>query len=254
MNTKIRTILLSLLALLALAGLYCALVLPLNGSLVHKLALRAEVRRYVDERYGGDLTVEKAIYDFKSGTYLCQVRSQTSQDTHFTVYESKDGALLDSFFSDVVQRENTVWRLTRELDRELVEKFLPRFPMNCVDYRCSFDQKVLDAGTAAIEGRFTLDMPLAPDNPPLPLELALWVECEAPSWEALAEAFRAAKGTVQELGWQISFYCVTLHTPMPDQGGKPINTATWYTGSRIPGAWIDRDDLAAILEAAAEAQ
>ncbi len=248
MKRKTKIVLSSAVTLLVLVALYCALILPLNGSMIYKAIFTDRVRSYVTETYGEGFTVDHAGYDFKINGYLCHVKSNTSEDTHWTIYEGKDGELSDHYDFEVMQKENTIWRLTREMDIRMVQDFLPIYPRNCVNYMCFFEKEPLDRGTPEVRERFELDMPLDMKNLPLPLEMTLWVECDAPSWEALAESFRDAKEATDSLGWQVSFYSVSLYTPLMGEDGKPTSTATDYCAYQVPCEMIEDDTLADYLK------
>lgn len=242
MKKRTKTALAMAAVLLVLAGLHCVLILPLNGSIVHKAALTRRVREYVAETYGEGFTVVQAIYDLKMDTYSCYVQSDTSVDTHFRVYEGKDDALTDYYDFEVLQKENTIGRLTRQMDDRMERDFLPAYPWECVNYMCGFEQDLLDSGTAKEREGFVLDMALDMQNPPLPLELTLWVVRDDPSWEALAESLRKAAETADSLSWNVSLYSMTLHKPVADDE-KPVNTATDFCVYQIPREAIDADSL-----------
>lgn len=252
MKKKIKTILISAAFLLAIGALYCTLILPLKGSIIHKAVLTGRVRNYVSQTYGEGFSVDHAGYNFKTNDYICHVKSDTSLDTRFSVYESKDGKLSDSYEFDVLQKENTIWRLNREMDELVVRDFLPIYPGNCVNYMCFFEKKSLDGATSKVRERFVTDMPLDMHQPPLPLELTLWVECDEPSWETLAESLRDAKIAADSLEWEISLYSVTLYSPFSNSDKKPGDALTDFSAYCVPSEMIGDDMLADYLKANAQ--
>lgn len=227
-----KAIRISLGFLLIMGCLYYTLIYPLYGSVIRKAIVTSQVRRYVSAAYGEDYSVQPAVYNAKTNTYLCQVASQISKDTFFTVYAEKEGTLIDSYEQDVLQKGNTFSRLSQEMDRCILQEFLPRYPHRCVQFSCEFAQSLSGCDDTSLRDRLSLDMPLEMENPPLPIALALEVECDDPSWETLWEAVRDAKETAEDLDWQIAEYSLTLHITATDQ--KPIDTATEYSVSHIP--------------------
>lgn len=219
------------------------LPLPVHGSLFHKVTLTNKAKQYVAQQYGDGYTVAGAIYDFKSNRYFCKVQSVSSPDTSFEVFQGKDKALTDDFAWKVDEKENTISRLSSELDEQVEKQFLPSYPQKCIQYMLRFDD-----GEQMDQSKFILDMPLDLQNPPHPLELNLWVVCETPSWSALADALKDALFCADRLGWNISYYSVLLHKPYNESEEKPVTTETEYRIYRLSSEEIRKETLESFLE------
>jgi hypothetical protein len=83
---------------------------PITAMLANKA-----VKQYIEQNYSYlDLEIEKARYNFKSGSYVAMAKSKTSMDTRFAIYY-RDGKITgDTYESNVLGMFNTLQRLANE--------------------------------------------------------------------------------------------------------------------------------------------
>lgn len=248
MQKKWKVLGLVALILVVLAGLYCMVVLPFQGSILRKMAWNTQVRAYVEDAYGPGYTVEWPVYNGKGNYYVSYVQSDTSPDTRFSITDGgENGALTDHYDWEVTQRENTLSRLSRQLDEKMELDYLPAFPMECCMYALQFDKNALDLQPDLVRERIALDMPLDMTQPPLPLIMTLWVVQEDPSWEALAAALRQAADTADALGWPVAQFSISLHTPIVEGNEKPADNATEFRANDVPYDVVRGENLVQYL-------
>lgn len=85
------------------------------GNPVSAMMADRAIRQYVDENYSFlDLEVEKARYNFKTGSYMARAKSKTSIDTRFAIYYRKGKVYRDDYESYVLSKFNTLKRLSEE--------------------------------------------------------------------------------------------------------------------------------------------
>ena len=73
------------------------------------------IQQYVGQNYAFlDLEIEKATYDFKNQGYRAIAKSETSMDTKFAIYYSDGKVQRDDYQLYVVEKFNTLDRLTSE--------------------------------------------------------------------------------------------------------------------------------------------
>lgn len=83
------------------------------GNPVSKMLVNQAVQKYVEQHYADlDLTMNKAIYNFKDGKYYVNVKSKTSIDTHFSIHFTGTGKFIDDEYKELVlSKWNTSQRL-----------------------------------------------------------------------------------------------------------------------------------------------
>ena len=104
--------------LLLSAALLCAAAYVLNaffGNPVSAYLAERSARAYLAERYGHlDVEIERFGYNFKTADYYAFVASDTSVDTHFSVYMRMNGEVRYDTYDSVTSGWNTWQRLEEE--------------------------------------------------------------------------------------------------------------------------------------------
>jgi hypothetical protein len=98
---------------LALIGGLLSFVTAFTGNPVTAFLATRAARQYVAEKYQDlDLTVGKAVYNFKMGSYMARAKSGASPDTHFAVYYRGGRVERDDYEAYVLGMHNTLQRLS----------------------------------------------------------------------------------------------------------------------------------------------
>lgn len=240
MKKYIKTAVLTIFAVIVLGGIY-AVYAEFNGSILKKAVLTYKAEEYVSKHYGEDYSVEYAVFNFKFDDYYCRVRSDKSIDTEFDVFEDSDGIVTDDHEFRVNGRDNTYRRLESEIGIIAGNEFLTAYPYKCILCICKFkDEDVQDLS------KLELDMKPDMHEPPFPMELTLWAECEEPSWEELAKALYEAVNTVERLGWNIAYYSIKLYYPVDEDNEKPASAMTKFNSEDIMPDMIKGYDCAGL--------
>lgn len=99
------------------------------GNPVSAFLVRRNARAYIQETYPRlDLRLEDARYSFKNGSYHAFIVSDTSRDTHFTLYYDGLGRLFADTYED---RVTSGWNTIRRLDdayRQITDPVLEALP------------------------------------------------------------------------------------------------------------------------------
>lgn len=243
---KIAKIIIIVIALaLVLGGVYF-IYSVLHGDVFTKAKLYKDASSYVSKTYGDNYLVSKAVYNFKDGGYSCNVMSNISTDTHFSVYKDSDGKIRDNYKNMVKGKRNTLNRLTAEFDSAAEDIYTSVFPNKVPLVACTFYEASLgDYKAEVVENdKIQIDMESDIKNPPLPLEITLWVICKEPSFKTLAKALNDAKETAEKFGFAISYYSVSLRKEAPDNDEKDENMGlvTDFYASDIPSSVINESD------------
>lgn len=103
----------------------------LAGNPVSWLLARGAVEEYLEEAYPNtDYTAERVTFNFKDGDYYAPIVSQSSIDTHFTVYIDMLGNVRYDTFDSVTNGWNTAQRLGSAY-RELTDPVLKGLNLTC---------------------------------------------------------------------------------------------------------------------------
>lgn len=219
-----------------------------NGSLIKKTIMTGKAKSYVAQTYPGqDLNVSFSVYDFKCSAYFCRVQSPVSEDTAFDVYETRDGNMADDYDLSVTNKENTISRLSRQLDIAVEQVFLPAYPHRTRLAMCDFYSE-----TEFDRSKFELDMPLDLTRLPHPAELTIWVETShvEPTWEEAAELLREAVRITEELNMDIRYFSISVEYPYreDDDEIKPIEYSSIVGADAVPKETILGDGLEELLD------
>lgn len=237
-----------------LGGAY-AIFASFNGSLIARAITTKKAKDYVAEKFPGEpYEVSFALYDFKWGGYFAQVQSTESEDTHFIVTDRGD-EMWDDFERSVDGRQNTVYRLYRELDERLEAVLKEKFPHNV---SLSYVDSLPDTEEADYK-KLELDMELNPSTFPIKSGLVVWTETTGnePTWDELAERYRELYGVVKE---EFPFITkISLSIQYPYEIGKDGELQDSRPGSfvcafDVPVEIIETDELEAHLEKVREEQ
>lgn len=122
MKKSVKVILITLSVLVI--GVILYFVCAIFGNPVSYLLCVNSADNYIEENYADfDLEIEKVGYDFKSSGYYARAVSQSSIDTHFSVYFDLLGRPLYDSYDNVTDGWNTYMRLENEY-RKLCEDVL----------------------------------------------------------------------------------------------------------------------------------
>lgn len=92
------------------------------GNPFMKNSVKTSAQNYIEDNYNNlNLYVDRIFYDFKSLDYCVNVKSNSSIDTHFTIYFDNDKVKYDSY-SSVTSKLNTISRFEAETARLVEEK------------------------------------------------------------------------------------------------------------------------------------
>lgn len=115
-----------------LAAAYCVFA-SFNGSIIKKAAMTSRARTYISQKFPDmPLKVEFSGYDYKICGYYCNVRSESSEDTHFLVYEDSDGSLTDDYGSRVCREKilfHVLLRSWTTIRKSLWGRYSPTEPL-----------------------------------------------------------------------------------------------------------------------------
>lgn len=85
------------------------------GNPISAMMANKAISQYVDKNYSYlDIETEKAIYNFKDGSYMARAKSKTSIDTKFAIYYSDGKVQRDDYQRYVLGMYNTLDRLSGE--------------------------------------------------------------------------------------------------------------------------------------------
>lgn len=203
------------------------------------------IRSYVAQTYPGDsFTVEKAKYNFKFQEYFCIVSSPTSADTVFSVSLRKN-RIEDNYESEVQNRFTTFRRLSDLLDQQVEDVVKRDFPYEIDMVIGSFAG---DGDSADLHRRLTLDMPLDPRNPPLPVEVTVYTYAEERSYKVLAQRLRELHAILEKSPIEVSFYSLNLVPPRDPDGSSTLRWESALYLTRFPAEKISSPDLPELIQ------
>lgn len=94
----------------------------LFGNPISKMIAKNSAESYIEQAYPEqDFLIEDVIYNFKTGYYDANIKSESSIDTHFTVSISLNKVTYDSYEDNVLSGWNTYTRIDHEYN-QLVEQ------------------------------------------------------------------------------------------------------------------------------------
>lgn len=239
-----KTVFIILAVILAIVlGFGVWMYLAFNGSLIRKLVMTKQAEQYVAQVYAGeDLVVDFATYDFKMGGYSCNVHSPSGGDLYFSVYQNSDGNLTDDFALRVLAKENTIFRLTGNLD-DFTEEFLAKnFPHRTTLVMCDVDGEITDA----MRNKLRINMPFSIDGFPLPCEMGVWTETagDAPTWEEAAERLKELRRLTKDVFPFVTSYHLGIQNRYVETDGEwePEDSGAGVYVFDVPAEVIDDDD------------
>ncbi len=150
---------------------------PIAGAMAKNAA-----QKHVDKNYKDlNLKLEKPVYNFKFGEYMIEAHSETSKDTHFTIYYTRQ-EIRDDYDYTVGDKFNTFMRLEDEYS-ELVRDILHKE----LGYKDNNSRVTLEKGEYEhIKDKLELDMDFQ-RNLPLEAEVNLGLDMEDPSLDKVIE-------------------------------------------------------------------
>jgi len=221
-----------------------------NGSLIRKIVMTAQAKEYVAANFPDkELAVDFADYDFKMNGYYCDVHTNPDSDYHFIVYKNGDGKLTDDFEHRVLNKENTILRLSLALD-DYTDDFLSvNFPHRTSLTLCDADWEALEQQRDAI----SLDMPFALETFPFSCTMTVWVETakDTPDWAELAERLRELYEITKDAYPFVTHYSLSIQAPFIETDGEwgPEDYSSEVSVYDVPREVIAGNELETWLEA-----
>lgn len=240
-------IVLSIIAAVIIGLLYCGFV-AFNGSIIARAVTTLRVKNYVSSKYENEpYEVGFARYDFKCNMYFCIVQSSESEDTRFSVWNSKDG-IRDDFESSVGGRENTYLRLQQSID-DYAEKIVKKaFKHKTSLVLCDRSETTDEKNDIK---NLTLDMPFSVKDFPFDCTLTVWVETagKEPTWEELAERFKELDNAVGDKLPSVKYYSLSIQDKYTENDGtEPKNRTNEVCAFNVPKDVIVNGDLTQYLK------
>lgn len=186
-----------------------------NGNFISGMYYRYKVDRYIAETYPEkNYRVSDYSYDFKIGNYMFRITDPDSPDGCFDAYYSDyEGKVIDTYENDVVNLNNTLMRLEKELRNEvdpLIDKRFENDGDGTQEFgfaTCVFGDYPADY----YQGKLYPDMQANVKNLPIPTQVVLCFKTDE------AGSFRRARELAEELktlGYRIDYYEIST-------SGKP---------------------------------
>ncbi len=232
MKKKVLKILALVVAIALIIGV-CIFANALNGNPISKMLANKAAESYLAEIHPGtDFFVDRVGFNFKDGNYYAHIRSDSSQDTQFSLYIDMLGNIKYDTYDDVLSGFVTARRLEQEY-RELTDSVLDRstFPY-------TFD---IGYGTLEIYPEEAVNNPLITDDPEYALiqedlvldkvydirelgaqagHLVIYVDCDTVSLEKAAEALLTIREEFDNAGIPFRAINFTLWYPKPLEGRR----------------------------------
>jgi len=157
-----------------------------------KLAEKA-IDEYIEENYPSlDLEIGKPVYNFKDGSYVVRVRSNTSIDTNFHVNYRGGEICYDSYESDVLGLFNTLSRLSKEYSNLVTDIVANELGYKENSTWVNYDENIYENPSQVLELDMRFDREL-----PISAEIMIDIDIESPSLDEasiiLAKAHKVFK-------------------------------------------------------------
>ncbi len=204
-KSKLRRIMAGILCIL-LSSIIVWSANDLLGNPISAIQATREAKVYVRKQYPHlELEASMATYNFKFHTYMVNLSSPSSVDTHFYI-ECRNGKVIyDSYQSSVEEKWNTMQRL-EEICTSDVLKLLEQVPglknnTTIVTFR-EEDMKDIDAGE---NDSIWIDMPY---DQSLTEQMRVIIRCEIEdtSLENIARIFEASYQILHQEGYKFKSY------------------------------------------------
>jgi len=221
-----------------------------HGSLIRKIVMTAQAKEYIAGNYPDkDLFVDFADYDFKMSGYYCDIHTDPESDLHFMVYEGGDGNLTDDYELRVLNKENTILRLSLALDDYTDDFLSANFPHRTSLTLCDADWDALEKQRAAIP----LDMPFDLETFPFSCTMTVWAETAkgTPDWEELAERLKELYEVTKDAYPFVTHYSMSIQAPFIEIEGEwgPEDYSADVSVFDVPREVIAGNELETWLEA-----
>lgn len=110
-----------ILVILIMSVLGASIVNSFKGNPLSAAIADVAIKKYVEQKYPTlNLKVEKSKYIFKFHEYMGRAVSDTSKDTHFSVYYRNGEVVHDDYEGDVIEKFNTLRRLEDEYSQLVI--------------------------------------------------------------------------------------------------------------------------------------
>lgn len=230
--------------ILLFAGVY-SFYASFKGNIIRKIIVTQKVKDYIAENYPEqEFKISFATYNFKMSEYCCHVQSPVSKDTSFTVYASRHNELEDDYDFRVEKRQNTIQRISQELDHQVEEILEQKYAhrTRLVLLRFVHEEEIDPA-------QFELDMKADLHKLPHQVELTVWVETSyaQPTWEEAADLLRELVTITEDNDIDISYFSISVEYPYED-GEKPMDFSSIVGIFEITKEIIKSDELEEYLE------
>lgn len=220
----------------AAMALTCGILYSANGLVgnpVCKAIARNHAEKMLVQEFAGlDLEIEKASFNFKDGGYYVRVRSDSSIDTHFTIYYNGWGQYKYDTYDSVTDGWNTYNRLSDAYRAAVKEALNALYGDPSIGYGDLLLHQEVDAFTPVgelpgmepallqVDGQYDLAELGAQYG-----EVVLYLDQEEVTVEEAARVLLQLRGELDARG--IRFHCIDLVLEKPrKQDGTPSDDDT----------------------------
>ncbi len=232
MKKKVWKLLALVVAIALIIGV-CIFANALVGNPISKMLADRAAKEYLAEHYPGtDYRVERLAFSFKNSDYYAHIRSNSSEDTQFTLYIDYWGNVFWDTYEDVLSGAITARRLEQEY-RELTDSVL-----NSSSFPYPAD---IGYGTLEIYPEEAVNNPLITDAPEYALiqedlildklydirelgaqagHLVIYVDCDTVSLEKAAEVLLTIREEFDNAGIPFRAINFVLRYPKPSEGPR----------------------------------
>lgn len=175
---------------------------PVSAYLAHNSA-----QQYVNEKYKDlNLEVGKASFNFKFDHYSVQVKSPSSQDTHFSIEVDSFGHVEnDNYRGAVLSRANTYNRLN-----EVYEKYAEPYIKENMPYEFDMVIAQLNEKNDSLVEKLEIDAVYKPTEMPMKGQITIYLYSDDLSWENVAKVTLELDALMEKANLEVGEYTVVL--------------------------------------------
>src|SRR5690625_217377 len=165
------------------------------GNPISAARARHAAKKHIEERYSFlNLEAEKPVYNFKNSEYIINVYSNSSIDTHFSIYY-RGGDIHDDYETMVLDKFNTISRLTKEYSNLVTSLLADELGYKNNRSYVNYQDDIYENTPEYIELDMQFDR-----NLPISVTVSMDIEAQDPSLEKMANILRDAHKVFQENG------------------------------------------------------
>ena len=175
---------------------------PVSAYLAHNSA-----QQYVNEKYKDlNLEVGKASFNFKFDHYSVQVKSSSSQDTHFSIEVDSFGHVEnDNYRGAVLSRANTYNRLN-----EVYEKYAEPYIKENMPYEFDMVIAQLNEKNDSLVEKLEIDAVYKPTEMPMKGQITIYLYSDDLSWGNVAKVTLELDALMEKANLEVGEYTVVL--------------------------------------------